>query len=498
MRVLMTNHHLWQPGGSETWTDTVSRELVRRGHDVEVLAAVPGLYAEIISCPVVVEPTGRYDLALVNQNSGMPRAASVADRVIMTCHGVYPDLEQPVPGAHRYVSVSEEVQQHLFHLGFLSEVILNPIACDIFAPVRPIRSTVRRVLSLCHGEDAMSLVQSACDRLGVEFVAIRGARSYSAPSLMNEVDLVVGLGRTAMEGMACGRAVLVLDSRDYSPAYMDGLVDRHTVDEFASSNFSGRARRIAPTEDEVVKLISSFDPSSGAANREFVLRELEVTKQVDKYLELADSIDRHALRHVRDEPDYEHLGDRELFKSMYDEVGLIDANKNVVWREEWMSPFSPERTGRILELGAHNGPNLIHYAREGHSVDGVEISDSLADTFERFAAHEPGEVRDRMRMTRGWIEDFVAEEPYDYVLCTEVLEHTPDPVEVIKVAARSVKPDGIVYISSPSILWGNNTHVRSVRVDELGVWLKEAGMYPELIWESQGRTFCFARRQLDG
>ena len=37
-RILLTNNHLVQPGGSETWTLTVATELVRRGHDVVVYA----------------------------------------------------------------------------------------------------------------------------------------------------------------------------------------------------------------------------------------------------------------------------------------------------------------------------------------------------------------------------------------------------------------------------------------------------------------------------
>lgn len=493
MRILMTNHHLWQPGGSETWTQTVAKELSRRGHQVEILPALPGLFAEEMPCPVVTEPTGRYDLALVNQNSGMPRAAGMADRVIMTCHGIYPELEQPVPGAHRYVAVSEEVQQHLQSLGYRSDVILNPIDCDRFAPLRPLHDRLRRVLALCHGEQAMSLVQNACVQLDAEFLAIRGARSYSTPELMNEVDLVVGLGRTAAEAMACGRAVLVLDSRDYSPALMDGIVDESTVSEFAKSNFSGRTRRIEPTEETVLEALAAFSPDDGAKNRAFAVKELEVSHQVDRYLALADSIVPPVLEYVRDEPDYLHLHDRARFKAMYDEVGTLDANQNVVWRSEWMAPFNPEPESRILELGAHNGPNLIHYARAGHTVDGVEVSDTLVATFSRFASLEPADVQARMHLMQGWIEDFCAEEPYDYVLVTEVLEHASDPIAILGVAARSLNAAGTLYVSSPSVLWGNNTHVRAVTPEDLGGWLEMAGMTPESLWEEDGRTFCFAR-----
>ncbi len=491
----MTNHFLYRPGGSEQWTYTVAGELMRRGHSVEIMARVPGLFAERFQCPVVTAATDRYDLALVNHNSCLDEAAAHSDRVIMTCHGVIPDLEQPAAGAQRYVAVSDEVRDHMRSAGFDATVIRNPIDCELFSPKRPIRPTLRRVLSLCQGEEATAAAEAACKSLDVEFLAIRGARVYGIAELLQEVDLVVGLGRTAMEAMACGRNVLVMDSREYSTPLMDGIVDSDRIAVFMRSNFSGRAMRIVPTPEGVREELLRYSPELGAVGREFALAELELSQQVDKYLELADEVVSPDLVFIKDAPDYSHLSDRERFAAMYNEVGTIDANRHVVWRSEWMSPFLPDPESRILELGAHNGPNLIHYARLGHQVDGVEISETLKATFERFASFEPLEVQNRMRMFQGWIEEYVSDTPYDHVLCTEVLEHVPDPVAVLHVAEQSLKIDGTIYISSPSSLWGNNTHVRAVDSNVLRAWLDEAGLVAESMWESNGRTFCFARRR---
>ncbi|OYW52019.1 MAG: hypothetical protein B7Y80_20870 [Hyphomicrobium sp. 32-62-53] len=38
---------------------------------------------------------------------------------------------------------------------------------------------------------------------------------------------------------------------------------------------------------------------------------------------------------------------------------------------------------------------------------------------------------------------------YDYVLCTEVLEHVPDPVKAVEKMARLVKPAGEIVITAP-------------------------------------------------
>ena len=198
---------------------------------------------------------------MANHNSCLQAAVAHSSKTIMTCHGVYPDLEQPAAGANRYVAVSEEVQDHLWHAGFQSTLVRNPIDCARFSSVTAIAPSLRRVLSLCQGEGANLLVEQACRSLGVEFISINGDRMYSPEALMQEVDVVVGLGRTAIEAMACGRAVLVLDSREYSPAFMDGMVTESNLREFARSNFSGRARRITPTLEAVLEELSLYDPA---------------------------------------------------------------------------------------------------------------------------------------------------------------------------------------------------------------------------------------------
>lgn len=198
--------------------------------------------------------------------------------------------------------------------------------------------------------------------------------------------------------------------------------------------------------------------------------------------------------YISDEPDYRHLQDRERFKALYLEVGLIEENQQVRWREEWMKYFAPKANSTILDLGAHNGPNLIHYARLGHTVHGVELSENLISTFKKFIAKEPLDVQQRVKIVHGWIEEFTPAHEYDYVLCTEVLEHVMNPVEILKVARKALKPHGLVYICSPTTLWGNNTHVRAVPVERLRQWLAGADLSPVEIWSEDGRTFCTAQQ----
>ena len=197
-------------------------------------------------------------------------------------------------------------------------------------------------------------------------------------------------------------------------------------------------------------------------------------------------------KYISNSPDYRHLDDKDRYKALYDEVGTVEANRVIRWREEWMKYFKPRPGAAILELGSHNGPNLLHYARLGHTISGVELSDTLSETFAMALLPEPKEVQQRIKLYRGWIESFVSEERFDEVLCTEILEHVIDPVPILKVARTALKPRGRLYISSPTSHWGNNTHVRGVTVADLRKWLDEAGLRPIEIWSEDDRTFCLA------
>jgi len=197
-------------------------------------------------------------------------------------------------------------------------------------------------------------------------------------------------------------------------------------------------------------------------------------------------------KYISESPDYRHLDDRERYKALYNEVGTVEANQMIRWREEWMKYFAPRPGASILELGSHNGPNLLHYARHGHAVFGVELSDTLADTFESALRQESPDVQRRITLHRGWIEEFVPDKRFDEVLCTEILEHVSDPVAILRVARAALKTGGRIYISSPSSHWGNNTHVRGVPVADLREWLEAAGLRPIEIWSENDRTFCVA------
>lgn len=283
-RVLIATNHLNRLGGSETWTYTMAKELERRGYEVDVFTLLEGEVSEKLS--TVKHPRGEYDLVLINHNTCLARLKDVKGKKIFTSHGVFPELEQPIEGADKYVAISEEVQDHLKVKGFESTVIRNGIDCERFKPKKKLNKKPKRVLCMCQGEEARENVRKACDELGIE-VDDTATRIWDVEKKINDADIVFTLGRGAYEAMACGRAVIVYDSRVYSPTKTaDGIVTRKNAKEIAKNNFSGRRYKIRWTVEDIKKEIKKYKPEMGADNRKIAIESFNIKKQVEKYINL--------------------------------------------------------------------------------------------------------------------------------------------------------------------------------------------------------------------
>ena len=92
MKILLTNNHLAQLGGSETWTYTMAKELQRMGYEVGVFTHEKGVVSDMLGDLMDYSPSG-YDLALINHNSCLGVDAKFK---IFTSHGTVPvaDIEK--------------------------------------------------------------------------------------------------------------------------------------------------------------------------------------------------------------------------------------------------------------------------------------------------------------------------------------------------------------------------------------------------------------------
>ncbi len=288
--ILVANNHLKKVGGSETFTYTLIEALVNKGFEVEYFTFFKGDVSNRIERDLNVGYMSRreYDLILANHNTCVDYL-SRRGVVIQTCHGIFPKEEQPSRYADGHIGISKEVKDHLATLGFKSEIIVNGIDCKRYAIEKPINETLKKVMSLSQSETANTKIESACNALGLEFTKFNKNENpvWNVENMINDVDLVLGLGRSAYEAMACGRAVVIFDERDYFKSYSDGYMTPTLVEKCVENNCSGRYSKLEFSTEDLVGEFKKYRKKDGEDLRKLALKSFNMDLQVEKYLHFA-------------------------------------------------------------------------------------------------------------------------------------------------------------------------------------------------------------------
>lgn len=311
LSVLVTNLHLAELGGTETYTYSLTKALAGLGHRVVVLTAVLGRVADRIRelgvtvTDDVEELAGeRFDVIHAQHNAlaVIARARFPAVPMVFHCHGVRPEPEQPPSvnlNVQKWVAVSEDVAEHLAAAGVPRRritVLRNPVDVRRFQPTRPLNPTPQRALVLSNriDDDSLGVLRSACSKLGIQVDTIgRGGQLWEVETRINRSDVVFSLSRGALEAMACGRAVFVYDWLG-----ADGWVTPETIDEIERGNFSGRRFRRKLSVQELVEELRRYDPAMGPANR----RLAEERYALDRHVEAVLGTYREAIEAFQERP----------------------------------------------------------------------------------------------------------------------------------------------------------------------------------------------------
>lgn len=266
MRIILANSFIGGRTGSETWLETMSDNLKK--HQVI-------LFDENSSVPYDI------DLAIINHNTCLKRLKDLKCKKIFTSHGIIPSLEQPIKGADIYVSVSEEVQEHLKNLGFDSIIIRNGIDCEKFKKIKEPNIILKNVLySSNYQGKALKVIQKACQELNLNLTVIgKDNRVSNVVDYINNSDLVIGLGRTAYEAMACERNVIIYD---YNGG--DGYVTKQNMIELRKNNCSGRRYKKDYTVEELKNELLKYNKDTGRELREYILEHNNIQKTLSQYL----------------------------------------------------------------------------------------------------------------------------------------------------------------------------------------------------------------------
>jgi 2-polyprenyl-6-hydroxyphenyl methylase/3-demethylubiquinone-9 3-methyltransferase len=162
-------------------------------------------------------------------------------------------------------------------------------------------------------------------------------------------------------------------------------------------------------------------------------------------------------------------------------------------RHDWIRQHVSLSGLKVVDIGCGGGILAEAMAAANADVTGIDMAEGPL-TVARLHQHESGAKVDYRQATA---EELAAAEAgsYDVVTCLEMLEHVPDPSQVIKSCAELVKPGGHIFFSTINrnpksfafaivgaeyvlklLPAGTHEYGKFIRPSELESWARKAGL----------------------
>ena len=295
LRILLGNNTLSLLAGSETWVLTLAKELKRLGHTVHGFSPELGIISNKLKDDGIfcfdnisnsgVKPfsfilkediiTDYYDIIIANHWNIVEylRSRFPITPIISTIHGILykvkdqKGIEVNAPehpalnsGVNQFISVSEEVSELLRKEYNIDSIIIrNFLDCTAkfrkISPKRPKSILFNSNYNLLTDPE-VSILKQVADHYGAKTLLV--GQNFSITSniekAIDEADIVVGMGRSVLEGVAAGRLGIV-----HGRWGTGGVVCPENIEELKRYNFSGRnAKGKLMTAEEMINEIDKY------------------------------------------------------------------------------------------------------------------------------------------------------------------------------------------------------------------------------------------------
>ena len=421
LRVLLVASHLKRRSGMVLHVRDLALALLRSGHTPIVYSLYRGKIADELRHASVAVPESLAHVQdvpdIIHGHTQLETMAAAltfpGTPVVATCHGFvsWQNAAPPLfPRLRRYIAVDGACADRLrlecaipdarisLELNFVD---LRRFPLREPLPARPARAAV---FANEQQHPHIDVIVAACRTRGiaVEFIGGRGHQTDDPGAALQPFDLVFAKGRSALEGMAVGLAVILAGPEGLGP-----MVTTDNFDMLRPLNFGLRNLRAPVDADAVYAALDAFDARDARLVSERLRREADLDTAVAQMVALYRAvIDEHSASRVDQEQELRVAGAYlEHVDQMYRDriraetaAAALDAKANV--RAKLAKARESARRSRESELQMGQAVDVLKraVAEMGHGAH--DLRKALARTEAQVEA-----LRSALDATRrgGWV-----------------------------------------------------------------------------------------------
>lgn len=310
LRILVTNNTLAERAGTELYVYDLAVALRARGHQLIAYSNHLGEVARSLReagvpvtdhldaigfVPDIIH--GHHHLEAMTAVLHFPQTPAV-----YFCHSWKYWEEMPVrfPRIRRYLAMNDATYNRLTCEHGIPEAqvrrALNFVDLSRFTPRAPLPARPARALVFSNhatDQDVLPVIRAACERAGVTVEVMGSGSGHPSARPWEEIgayDLVFASGRSALEALAVGAAVIVCNRFGLGPMVTSADVDALRLLNFGFMSALGRPF----TADEVLRQIERYDAADAAEVSRRIRATAGLEERVDDLLALyAEVIDEH-------------------------------------------------------------------------------------------------------------------------------------------------------------------------------------------------------------
>ena len=293
-RVLIVTIGLVGRSGTEVVSLETAHGLRARGHEVAIFAHYLGPLARLLASHgfIVVDDIAAlpWTPTLIQANQTFPLMEAIVRfpdvPVLSICHDAIAWYNEPIdlPSVRRYVAVSiacrDRIVQNLPRLAGEIELLHNAVDLEAFRARGALPEKPKRALILSHHDGHLAAVRRACSRIGLQTDALGtgvGKEVADLPARLVNYDLVFATGRMALEALAVGCAVIVVDSRGIA-----GMITERTFPTWRDHNLGFALLKQPLSVKTLVNEIRRYDAADAQRVSKFVREHCSLGAYLDR------------------------------------------------------------------------------------------------------------------------------------------------------------------------------------------------------------------------